>query len=421
MEESRIVTAVDIGTTKVCTIVGRRTDLGELEVLGYSVVPCDGLKKGNVEDMPATQEAVRASVEAAGEAAGGRITSAFVGITGRHVSFQNRTDPVRWAGEQGVITVDDLRQVPEMVAASSKVDGRKVIHAIPISYALDGHPGIRDPLGMHTDRLDVETHVVTGASEYVDRLVNAVESVGVRVESLVLEPIASGEALLTPAERKKGVALVDIGGGTTDIILYMNDRVNFTAIIPIGGFQFTNDICVTYNTPYLAAEEAKLNFAHTEPDTVRPHEEVVLPVEGRSTPLTVSRRDLCQLSRERAQELMRLVRVKIQDSRIEDTSDLGVVLTGGASNLPGLEAVARRVVSSHVRMGSLDGCEGIPDELRGPAFSTGVGILVWATGEFNMVSAHRDADDAVPVVGPSLAGRKAGRKRARFFRPFQRT
>ena len=378
MHSSKVLTAIDIGTTKVCTVIGERSERGDLKVLGHSVVPCEGLVKGVIENLVATQISVRASVKEAEGKAGVKVGSAYVGVTGSHISYENRSDILSWVGQHGVITSKDLTQVPDNVAQYSKGIGRKVLHAIPISYSLDGQEGIKDPLGMHTRRLEVKTHVVTGAAGAMEKLVRAVEGTGIRVEELVLESLASSEAVLTPLEKARGVVLIDIGGGTTEVIAFRAGSMYYTSAIPVGGFQFTNDICLTYNAPFDSAEEAKLNFANTEPDTVRPHEEFNLAIVGRSTTLKVPRRDLCQLTRERAQELARLIALKLRDADLSDLPNVNLVLTGGAAKLAGFEAMLKKILTPNVRIGSPMPLPGMLEELQQPAFATSVGILVWA-------------------------------------------
>lgn len=381
MADATIITAIDVGTTKVCTIVGKKTGPTNLAVLAYSVVPCDGLKKGNVADIAATERAIRASVADVEQKAGLSIQSAYVGVTGTHVAFENRSDTLNWAGKRGVITNEDLTRVPQKVASESRASGRKVIHAIPMTYSLDGKEGIRSPLGMHTNQLKVETHVVTGASYVVNNLVEAVEKAGIKIESLVLEPLASSLAVLTQEEKEHGVGLIDIGGGTTDVVVFKNGTIQYTSILPVGGYQFTNDISLTYDTSYFAAEEAKLKYAHTEPNNVHPNDEVSLPILGRTTALKVPLRDICQLTRERAQELVRLIKLKLEDAGIDDISNMRLVITGGASALPGLKELIQRSLTVHVRIGVPDGCGDLPDELKAPAFATSTGILLWAADQ----------------------------------------
>ena len=378
MQQQPIVAAIDVGTTKVCTILGRKTGAADFEVLAHSVVPCDGLRKGNVADVSTTASAVRRSILEASEKAGVKVDSAYVGITGAHVSYENRRDPLEWVGSSGVITSDDLTRVPDKVAAAAATGGRRVLHAIPLAYSIDGEQTIRNPLGMHGRGLEVETHVVTGGQIFVDRLIQAVESAGVRVQDLVLEPLASGEAVLTSEEKEQGVALVDIGGGTTDVVVFKRGAVRYTGVIPVGGFQFTNDICQTYGTPYADAEAAKLKYGNTEPFDGSMNGEITLGVEGRSTTINVPHRDICLLLRERAQELMHLIKVKLQEADAGELGELTLVITGGTSKLPGLEAMTKRTLTRSARIGVPNGNRRLPDELKEPAHATGVGILLWA-------------------------------------------
>jgi cell division protein FtsA len=401
MQEPHVLAAIDVGTTKVCTIVARKTGPATFDVLAHSTVPCEGLKKGNVVDVEATRRAIRDSLTEVEKKAGIKIQSAYVGVTGAHVSYENRWDSVGWAGERGVITNDDLMRVPGVVANTSAKTGREVLHAIPMAYSLDGKRGIRNPVGMHTSNLKVESHVVTGAPSAVAKLVEAVRGAGIEVEALVLEPLASSEAVLTPEEKQRGAVVADIGGGTTDVVAFRHGSIYYTSVVPVGGYQFTNDISVTYNTPYEVAETVKLEHAHTEPHVVGPNEEVTLSVTGRTVKLRVSRRDICQITRERAQELVRLIKLKLQEAQIGDVARVRLVLTGGSANLPGLRELVHRTLTSHVRIGVPEGHPSIPDELKSPKFSTPVGILLWGLQQ------HR------PKESPATSGNVPGTERGR--------
>ncbi len=384
IQDSDIVVAVDVGTSKVCTIIARGDGDGAFDILSHCVVPSFGLEKGNVTDIAANSEAIRESVTEAARQAGVTVTEAYVGVTGSHVSFETRRDQLNQAASRGVITGADLNAAPETVAAASRKSGVLILHALPRSYTLDGQRGIRNPVGMHTSHLEVETHVVTAAASFVDRLTQAVQQAGYQVADLVLQPIASAEAVLTESEKEQGVALVDIGGGTSDIIVYSKGSVFYNSALPIGGFQFTNDICMTYDTTNEAAEEAKIVHANTEPSAVQAQDEISLPIAGRVSERRVAVRDLCQLVRERAQELSRLMRLKLHEAGYADTSSVQIVLTGGTSELAGLEDMVRRTVSRQVRLGAparVSGLMNIPDELRSPKYATSIGILRWAMGQ----------------------------------------
>jgi len=398
-QDSEIVVAIDVGTSKVCTIVARRDDRSGIRVISHSVVPSKGIDKGNVTDVDATSRAISASVAEAAAVAGVPINEAYVGVTGSHITYENRHDQLRWATERGVITTADLLEVPRTVTASIREEGRKVLHTLPRNYVLDGQRGIRNPLGMHTTRLEVESHVISGASDEVDNLLHAVHQAGMNVNSLVLVPIASAQAVLSDDDMESGAALVDVGAGTTDIVVYSNGSPFYNAVLPIGGFQFTNDIRVTYSTTYEAAEKAKQEIGNTEPATVKANEEVSLPIEGRTSNRQVAVREICQLMRERAQELVRLIRIKLHEAGQSETSGVRLIFSGGASELPGLDDMVRRTISNHVRIGVPGGIQDLPDELRSPKFATSIGMLLWAI---------RDGESAQSSVADKVREYKPG-------------
>jgi cell division protein FtsA len=392
--EKDLVAAIDVGTTKVCVVLAGRSPSGQLDVLSHSSVPSGGVRRGTVEEVANAELAVRRSIEQVKEQSGFRVQSAFVGITGTHIAFENRRHTLDGVGKDGVIIGSDLAvREDEGVEA----DGRRRLHAIRMSYSVDGKKGIRDPRGMHIDKLGAETHVISGEAELIDRLSRAVENAGVTVAGMVLEPLASGLAVLTPHEMGRGALLVDIGGGTTDIVGYKRGRICYTGVIPVGGWQFTNDIAVTFGTTYEAAEAAKLECADTE---IMAHISESIPMgipEGGDLQVPVI--DICQLTRERAQELARLVKTHLKDADLGDPSQVSLVLTGGASSLPGMTSLMERQIGIRTRQG-IPGFEGeAPDELRAPAHATGLGILMWADAE------HRAGAQA---KGASGKGRTRG-------------
>lgn len=379
IQDTNTMAAVDVGASKVCAIIARREGARGVSVLSRGVVPSEGLDRGNVIDPSQAGEVIGKALAAAGGGSSApAVGSAYVGVTGSHVVFENRADRVDWAAAQGVITRSDLDKMPETISEAAARPGQKVIHALPINYVLDGQSGIRDPLGMHAKRLEVESHVISAKTRYVENLERAVGEAGLAVQSLVLEPIASANAVLTESEKYNGAVLIDIGGGTSDIIVVRRGMAEFISVLPIGGFQFTNDICVAFRTPYPAAEEAKLKYGTTDPVTYSALDEIQLPQKGRLSSRTVTLRDLSQLMRERAAELVRLIRLRIIEAGIEDPGAVSIVLTGGSSRLPGLDEMARRIIGPNVRVGGANPPFPIPDELRGPEFATGVGLVAWA-------------------------------------------
>lgn len=376
-QDTNTMAAVDVGASKVCAIIARREGARGVSVVSRGVVPSEGLDRGNVID-PSQAGAVIGKALAAAARGSSAVGAAYVGITGSHVIFENRVDQVDWAAAQGVITRSDLDKMPDTISEAAARPGQKVIHALPINYVLDGQSGIRDPLGMHAKRLEVESHVISAKTRYVENLERAVGEAGLGVQSLVLEPIASANAVLTESEKYSGAVLIDIGGGTSDIIVVRRGMAEYISVLPIGGFQFTNDICVAFRTPYPAAEEAKLKYGTTDPVTYSALDEIQLPQQGRLSSRTVTLRDLSQLMRERAAELVRLIRLRIIEAGIEDPGAVSIVLTGGSSRLPGLDEMARRIIGPNVRVGGANPAFAIPDELRGPEFATGVGLVAWA-------------------------------------------
>ena len=377
-QDTNTMAAVDVGASKVCAIIARRDGARGVSVLSRGVVPSEGLDRGNVIDPAQTGEVIGRALDEAAKKASAPVGSAYVGVTGAHVVFENRLDHIDWAAARGVITSSDMEKMPDTISEAARRPGQKVIHALPINYILDGQSGIRDPLGMHTKRLEVESHVISAKTRYVENLERAVGEAGLAVQSLVLEPIASANAVLTESEKYNGAVLIDIGGGTSDIIVVRRGMAEFISVLPIGGFQFTNDICVAFRTPYKAAEEAKLKYGTTDPVTYSALDEIQLPQQGRISSRTVTLRDLSQLMRERASELLRLIRLRIIESGMEDPSAASIVLTGGSSRLPGMDEMAKRLIGPHVRVGGANPGFAIPDALRGPEFATGVGLVAWA-------------------------------------------
>lgn len=374
----RTIVAVDVGTTKVCTIVAESTSPERAQVIAYSITPSNGITKGNVTDVYQAEAAIRQSVSAASRKAATPVSSAYVGITGTHVSFQDRYDRINWAATKGVITLDDIINVPRSIADASAKSGRHVIHALTRAYTLDGQSGIQNPLGMHTKRLEVESHVISAQPNLVKRLAETVRKSGLDVNALVFQPVASAEAVLTDAEKREGVALVDIGGGTTDLIIFQQGVVRYTSVIPIGGFQFTNDICIAFDATYESAEAAKLDHGTTDVIGTKPSEEVILSIEGREWPRNILRRDIAQLLKDRAVELLRLIRIKMVESGIENTDDFKVVMTGGTAKLPGMENVVRDNLTSDVRIGSPNSRWELPVVLQDPEYATSIGLVAWA-------------------------------------------
>ena len=371
----RIISAIDVGTTKVATIVANIKAEDDIEVLGVGVVPCRGLHKGIVVNMDEARQSIAASVREAQRISGIRIDSAYVGVTGRHISSLNNRGVVSIPREDRLVRTQDLKRVLSAARNIAVAEGKKVIHAIPRSYALDGQEGVIQPVGMHGSRLDVETHIVTASVTSIQNLAKCVRSVGVDVEDLILEPLASGEAALTPEERESGVIMADIGGGTTDIAVFKNGSIYHTGILPVAGYQVTSDISIGLGLPFNIAEKMKKRYGNVTP-TLDMDQMVQVGIENGHS---ASYKDLCNIIRARMEELLQLILLEMPTSDYHTLAPCGLVLTGGTSNLSGLDELGQSLLRIPVRKGRplSSGIYGISDILHDPSYATTLGLILW--------------------------------------------
>lgn len=370
------IAALDSGTTKTCALIGEMTDAGTLRILGAGVAPSRGLRKGVVTDVKEATQAIAAAVEQAERVAGLAMEAAYVGIAGAHIQSTNSRGVAAIRDGRGV-TPDDADRAMEAAEAIAVPHNREIIHAILRGYILDGQDGIQDPLGMVGFRLEVEAHVVTGAAASIQNLVKAVEGAGLKVIDLVLEPIASGEAVLTSAEKEMGVLLADIGGGTTDVAIFINGSVWHTVVLPTGGNHITNDLAVGLRTPFTAAEEMKIKYGHADPALIPEAELIDVAAFGEEGRRTVSRREIAEIIRARLDEIFHLILTEVKRSGYDNLLPAGVVLCGGTAELAGIKAFAREALQMPVRLGAPRDIEGFTDRVSSPAFATSVGLLQW--------------------------------------------
>ncbi len=392
------IAAIDIGTTKICTIVAEVDQHQELRILGIGIGPSAGLSRGMVDNIQAGIEAISSSVERAERASDTRILSAHIGIAGPHVSSMNSRGIVAIADPRHPITEHDVQRALESSRIVNVPSNRDVIHVVPRHYVVDGQDDVIDPLGMYGSRLDVETHVVTASSSAMHNLMQCVEGAGVRVESVILEPLASAEAVLSREELEQGVVIVDIGGGTTDIAVFRDGAVVHTAVLPIGGVHMTRDLVVALRVPQPAAEEAKRKYGHVIPSMVADDEEVELEAFGSEGAKHTSRRLLAQVLQARTEELFELVLAEIRRGADPEMLSAGVVLSGGASSVTGIDLLAEEVLGLPARVGRPQHLAGLSDLLHDPAYATSVGLLKWALKEQEIM--FRSA----PVAAPALNG-----------------
>lgn len=372
----KIISAIDIGTTKVATIVANVEAETDVEILGVGVVPSHGLHKGCVVNMDEAKQSITASVKEAQKISGVRVESAYIGVTGRHVTSLNNRGVVSIPRADRLVRTQDLKRVLAVSRNIPIPEGKKVLHAIPRYYALDGQQGVQQPVGMHGARLDVETHIITASATSVQNLVKCIRSVGVDVEDLILEPLASGEAVLTPEERNAGVIMADIGGGTTDIAVFKGGNIYHTSIIPVAGYQVTSDISIGLGLPFNVAEKMKKRYGTVEQTAdVDPTAQVIGIENGHSA----SYRDLCDIIRARMEELLQLILLEMPTTDYQTLAPCGLVLTGGTANLSGLDELGRSVLQIPVRKGRplSAGIYGISDILNDPAYATTLGLIQW--------------------------------------------
>src|SRR4030042_403175 len=370
----KLLTAIDVGTTKICTIRGNVDSGGNIQVLGVGVVPSHGLHKGMVVNVDEAKETIAESVRRAEQASGLKVESAYVGVTGRHISSTNARGVVAIPRNDRLSRSDDLKRVLDSAQHVSIPDDRKILHAIPRAYTLDNQERIKNPIGMRGFRLDVETHIIPAAVASVQNLVKCVRSVGVEIADLILEPLASGESVLTAEEKEMGVILADIGGGTTDIAVFKDGSIYHTAVVPVAGYQFTSDLSIGLGLPFDIAEAMKKKYGNVSPELITKNDDSTLNVENGHS---VSYKDLCGILKDRMEELLRLTLLEMPDSNYNSLAPAGLVLTGGGAKMSGLQSLAKSVIRIPTRVGQPMGVYGITDILHDPRNATGVGLLLW--------------------------------------------
>jgi cell division protein FtsA len=373
MRKDRIA-AIDVGTTKVCAIMADIQDKEHLRVLGVGVTPSHGLHKGLVVNINEARESIKKSVRLAEQMAGRRLESAYVGVTGRHISSVNNRGSIAITRNNQVVHTDDLKRVLDVARAVKVPEEQRLLHIIPREYTVDGQGGVKNPIGMHGFRLDVETHIITAAITSIQNLTKCIRSIGVDVDDLVMEPLASAEAVLTPEEKQDGVLLADIGGGTTDLALFKDNTIYHTSVLPVAGYQVTRDISVGLGLSFELAEEMKKKYGDVTPqDETSIPKDIALTGDGHS----ISYQDLSDIIRVRIEEMLRLIILELPQQDYRKLIPAGLVITGGGANLPGIAELGESVIRMPVRIGKPITLPGVSDALDNPAYATGVGLLLW--------------------------------------------
>ncbi len=370
-----LLTGLDVGTSKVCALIGELLSDGSLAVLGHGVAPCTGLRKGVVVNIEATVDAIKTAVQEAEKSSGVRVGSAVVGVADPHIRGLNSHGIVAVRG--GEVGARDVDRVIDAARAVAIPLDRQVLHILPQQFAVDEQEGVREPIGMAGVRLEARIHIVTAAQSYGANLTKCCERAGVTPSEMVFQPLASADAALFPEERELGVALLDIGGGTTDIIVFHGGSVMHTAVLPIGGNHLTSDVAAGVCTPISDAERLKTTYGVATNQVVRRDEVVQVPGVGGREPRNIARRLLGEIIEPRMEEIFAMVQRELIRSGVADHLASGIVLVGGTSLLEGTQELAERVFGMPVRRGLPINLKGMPEELMKPMYTTVAGLLLY--------------------------------------------
>lgn len=395
-----IFVGIDVGTTKVCTLVGHLGDDGRLRVIGVGIVPSQGMRKGGVVSLEGVARAVETSKDKAERTSGYEINSALVSLSGSQINSMNSTGMAGVTGR--TIGHDDVSRAVDAARSIAIPYNRNIVHVVPRGFVVDGQDGIKSAIGMHGYRLEVEAHIVTAGATALRNLEKCIETAGISVDQWVLASLASGSVVLTETEREMGVVVCDIGGGTSDIAIYIEGAVWHTAVIPVGGEHLTNDIAQGLHLPQETAEAVKQRHGHARPSALDPSQTFAVRPFGQEEPIQIKRVELASIVEPRVEELFSLVRQEIKRSGYDGLLPAGIVLTGGTSRLPGIKEVAADVLHLPVRFAQPEELRGLVDKLHSPAFSTSLGLLYWARMQEEQMASEGYGYGGIPLPRFSL-------------------
>lgn len=377
-KEKEIIVGLDIGTTKICSVIAE-VDGDQFNIIGIGTHPSRGLRKGVVVNIERTVESIKSAVEEAELMAGVEIESVYTGIAGGHIKGFNSHGII--AVKNRVVSEKDKDRVIEAAKAVAIPMDRELLHVLPQQYILDGQNGIREPTGMSGVRLEARIHIITGAVTSAQNIIRCVNRAGLEVENIVVEQLASAEAVLDPDERDLGIALVDIGGGTSDIAIFSEDSIKYTSVLSVGGDHITSDTAIGLRTPHSEAEKIKRKHGCAMASLISTDEKVEVSSMGGREPRVVSRRILAEIMEPRAEEIFQLIQHDIEGSGYMDIITSGLVITGGATILEGMPEIAEKVFGLPVRRGVPKGVGGLTDVVNSPQFATAVGLLIFGFRE----------------------------------------
>jgi len=372
------IAAIDIGTTKVCTFIGSVKKNNLIEIKGYGSAECKGIKKGLVVDINEATKSILSSIGIAEKSTNMFIDSAYIGVTGKHVSFLNNWTEINITSPGKIVRKAD---VDKLIGLANKINlssEHYVIHTLIKQFAVGDEKDISDPVGLSTDKLAVELLIIYGSITPIKNVINSIKSANVEIEDIILEALASSEAVLTQEEKESGVIMLDIGGGTTDVAIYKNKKLVFTYCLPVGGDLITNDISIGLNIPFAKAEEIKKKFANVDYNFYETLNKVNmgdLKLDKNKVALNIR---LYSIVNDRVKELLNIIKEKIEAYGFIHSIPCGVVITGGAANLKGLSALANSIFNMPVRIGTAIDVEGPSEAVGNPIYSTAIGILKYA-------------------------------------------
>jgi cell division protein FtsA len=366
------IAAIDIGTTKVCTIMGVKDDISSLRILGVGISPSHGIEKAVVANVSQVKESIRQSIHKAELMAGNKLSSAYISVTSQSISSVNRKGTIAITHNDQLVRQEDLKRVLDVTLNAEAPGERKILHVIPRAYNLDGHE-VQNPVGMHGNELSIEAHVITGSSASVQNLTQCINSVGVEIEDFILEPLASAESVLSEEEKQSGVLVADIGGGITNIAVIKDGCIYHTSVLPVAGHHVTQDIATGLALPFELAEEMKKKYGNLQPLQEKEGDKV-LNENGHN----IAYGDLCEIIRARLEELIRLVVMELPRSDHASLIPSGIVITGGCANLPGIADIAQKITRLPARIGVPSALSGVSSALlNDPAYATSVGLILW--------------------------------------------
>ena len=382
-KKERIIVGLDIGTTKICAVVAEVLDDGAINVIGVGSSPSRGLRKGVVVNIESTVESIKKAVEEAELMAAVQINSVYTGIAGSHIASESTHGVV--ALKKREVMNGDVSRVIETARCGAVIPSdRRVLHVLPREFIVDDQEGIRDPIGIAGTRLEVDVHIVTGAVTSAQNLVRCVNRAGLDVADIVLQPLASSAAVLSPEEKDLGVVMVDLGGGTSDVAIYVEGSIRHSAVIPIGGHHLTTDLTVGLRTSHADAEKIKVRHGVSLSEQVTDDENIEVPSVGGRPPRLVPRSHIAEILEPRVEEMFELVRREIRRAGYDGILVAGGVITGGTSLLPGMAEMAERILDLPVRSGGPAGIGGLRDVVSNPMCATAVGLILHAVSHENL-------------------------------------